>query len=132
MTAEKKSPPVIKFIPAAIVLGGLGWTATVWLFIYTLPYEAGFRWLFFLALFVAVTGTSLPAIAFLNQRFPGRMPATQTVILRQAIWIGLYAAALAWLQIGKLVSFATTLLLGAGLLIVEMLFRLREYGGWRS
>jgi hypothetical protein len=122
---------VIKFVPAAIVLGGLGWTAVVWLVLNALPYAAGVRLLFFLSFFLAVSGTALPGVAFLNRRFPGRIPATQVVILRQSAWLGLYGAAIVWLQIGKLVSFATAALLAIGLLLLETLFRLREIGGWR-
>ena len=132
MESTPQSPSVIKFVPAAILLGGLGWTAVVWLFINAVPYAAGVRWLFFLFFFLAVSGSALPGVAFLNRRFPGRIPATQTVILRQSAWIGLYAAAIAWLQIGKLVTFATAALLAVGLLVLELVFRLREIGGWRS
>ena len=131
MSTQPESPAVIKFVPAAIVLGGLGWTAVVWLFINSVPYAAGIRWVFFLSFFLAVSGSALPGIAFLNRRFAGRIPATQSVILRQSAWVGLYAASLAWLQIGKLVTFATAALLGVGLLVLETLFRLREIGGWR-
>ncbi|HUF38881.1 MAG TPA: hypothetical protein VMN57_10180 [Anaerolineales bacterium] len=131
MSTSPQSPPVIKFVPAAIVLGGLGWTAVVWLFLNAVPYAAGVRWLFFLSFFLAVSGSALPGIAFLNRRFPGRIPATQAVVLRQSAWVGLYAAALAWLQIGRLVTFATAALIGVGLLILETVFRLREIGGWR-
>lgn len=131
METAPQSPPVIRFVPAAIVLGGLGWAAVVWLVLNALPYAAGVRWLFFLSFFLAVSGSALPAIAFLNRRFPGRIPATQTVILRQSAWIGLYAAAISWLQIGRLVSFATAALLAIGLLVLETVIRLREIGGWR-
>lgn len=131
MGKQPLSPPPIRFVPAAILLGGLGWTAVVWLFLNTLPFEAGYRWLFFLAWFIALTGSSLPAVAFLNRRFPGRIPATQAVILRQSAWIGMYAAALTWLQIGRLASLAIALLLAVILIAIEALFRLRERGLWR-
>ncbi len=132
MSPPPESPPIIKFVPAAVMLGGLGWTAVVWLFMNSVPYAAGIRWLFFLSFFLAVSGSALPGIAFLNRRFPGRIPATQAVIVRQSAWVGLYAAAIAWLQIGKLVSFATGALLAVGLVVLETVFRLREIGGWRS
>ena len=131
MSSESTSPGVIKFVPAAILVGGAGWTGVVWLFINTQPFEAGFRWLFFLTWFLAITGSSLPAVAFLNRRFPGRIPATQTVIIRQASWIGVFAAALAWLQIGRLANLSIMILLLVGIGGIEASIRFRERGQWR-
>ncbi len=124
------SPPVIKFIPAAILLGGLGLAGLAWLVIYTLP-TAGPRWLFFLCWFLTLTGISLPIMAFLNRRFPGESPASQAVIVRQATWIGLYGCVLAWLQIGRVVTFPLALWIAAGLGLVEWLLRLRERSLWK-
>ncbi len=132
MSSNATSPAVIKFIPAAILSGGTGLIALIWLFLNTRPFEAGYRWLFFLSWFLAVTGSSLPAVAFLNRRFPGRIPATQIVIVRQAAWIGVFAATLAWLQIGRLVNFSIALLLAIGIAAIEISIRFRERGQWRS
>lgn len=126
------APPIIKFVPAAILLGGIGWTSLIWLLINTRPFEAGYRWLFFLAWFVSITGSALPAVAFLNHRFPGRIPATQKVILRQSAWIGLFAAAIAWLQIGRFVNLAIVTLLVVGISAIEISIRFRERGQWRA
>ncbi|NUM43115.1 MAG: hypothetical protein HUU38_00300 [Anaerolineales bacterium] len=127
---ENTSPPVIKFLPASILLGGLGLAGLGWLLIYTLP-TVGPRWLFFLCWFLLLTGVSLPVMAFLNRRFPSEAPATQAVIIRQATWIGLYGCILAWLQIGRVVTFPLALWIAAGLGLVEWLLRLRERGAWR-
>ena len=127
---KNSSPPVIKFIPAAILLGGLGVAGLAWLVIYTLP-TVGPRWLFFLCWFMALTGLSLPIIAFLNRRFPGESPANQSVIIRQATWVGLYGCVLAWLQIGRVVTFPLALWIAAGLGLVEWLLRLRERCLWK-
>ena len=125
-----QSPPVIKFIPASILLGGLGLAGIAWLLIYTLP-TPGPRWLFFLSWFLALTGISLPIMAFLNRRFPGEVAATQGVIIRQATWIGVYGCLLAWLQIGRVVTFPLALWIAAGLGLVEWLLRLRERSLWK-
>ncbi len=125
------SPPVIKFVPAAVLLGGLGWVGVAWLVIYTVP-TVPTGWLFFLAWFLAITGSALPAVAYLNIRFPGSIPATQNVITRQSVWVGVYASTLAWLQIGGLVTFAIALLLAGGLAVIEGFVRLRERGQWRG
>jgi hypothetical protein len=106
-------------------MGGIAW-----LVLYTLP-TVGPRWLFFFCWFMALTGISLPVIAFLNRRFSGTPPASQSVILRQATWIGLYGCVLAWLQIGRVVTFPLALWIAAGLGLVEWLLRLRERSLWK-
>ena len=87
---------------------------------------------FVMAWFLAITGPMLPVMAFLNRRFPGSFPATQSVIVRQASWIGVFAAAMAWLQIGRLLNYSIVLLLAIGLLVIEISIRFRERGQWRS
>ena len=131
METESSSPKYSKFLPAAIFLSVLGWGALIWLFINTRPFEAGYRWLFFLSWFLAISGAALPATAFLNQRFPGRFPATQSVIVRQAAWVGLFAASIAWLQIGRLVNYSIVLLLAIGIIVIEISIRFRERSQWR-
>lgn len=131
MSNDLFPPRVIKFVPAAILLSGMGLAGLLWLFLNTQPFEAGYRWLFFLCWFLMVTGGALPAVAFLNRRFPGRIPATQTVIIRQATWIGVFASTVAWLQLGRLVTFAMVLLIGIGIAAIEVLIRFRERGLWR-
>jgi len=121
---------VIKFLPVAIILGGAGWIGVIWLVINTLP-TVGPRWLFFFCWFLALTGTALPVVAFLNRRFPGRVPCKPSVVVRQAIWVGLYGSTLAWLQIGRVVTTALVLFLAVGLILVEWLLLLRERSIWR-
>lgn len=96
---------------------------------FTLP-TVGPRWLFFFLGVLAVTGTALPAIAYLNRRFPTEPPANPSVILRQSIWIGIYIPTLAWLQIGRVLTPALALLLALGLIVIEWLLRLRERSQW--
>jgi hypothetical protein len=124
------SPSVIKFLPTSIVMGGLGWAGIVWLIINTRPITP-MQWLFFFLWFVALTGTALPIFAYLNLRFPGEPPATQAVIIRQATWIGIYGCVLAWLQIGRVVTFPLALWIAAGLGLIEWLLRLRERSVWK-
>ena len=125
-----KSPTPIKFVPAAIILGSIGWTGLIWLFFNTFP-TVGPRWFFFLFWFLAITGPALPLVAFLNRRFPPSFPAKQKAILRQSMWIGFYGATLAWLQIGRIITPALALLIAFGLAAIEWLIRLRERSMWR-
>jgi hypothetical protein len=124
------SPPVRKFLPAAVILALLGWSGLIYLFIYTRP-TVGPRWLFFFLSVLAITGTTLPVMAFLNRRFPSTPPTTSVVVLRQALWAWIYFPTLAWLQIGRVLTPALALLLLLGFVLIEWLLRLRERSQWK-
>lgn len=125
-----ESPAVASFLPASIILMLLGWGGLVAVLLYTEP-SGGTRWLFFFTAVLAITGTTLPGTAYLNRRFPSHPPATTGIILRQAIWIGIYIPTLAWLQIGGVLNPFLALLLGVGLFLIESLLRLRERAQWK-
>ena len=124
------SPPVSSFLPSAILLMILGWGGLYFLLIYTTP-SGGARWAFFFAGVLAFTGTSLPLVAFLNRRFPSIPPPSTTVVLRQALWIGIYFPTLIWLQIGRVLNPFIALLLAVGFALIEWLLRMRERSQWR-
>ncbi len=115
-------------IPALVMsLGGWGGLALlVW---YTLP-TVWPRWGFFALLTLALTGTSLPVIYFLHRRFPSEPPAGPRVIVRQAIWVGVYGTTLAWLQLGRVVTLWVAFGLATGFILLEGLIRLRERSRW--
>lgn len=130
------SPPVKTFLPSAGILAVLGWGG-FFLIGQFLPADAGGRWAMFFALMLAVTGTIMPIVAFLNRRFPSKPPPTAGVILRQSIWFGVYATTLAWLQyiymnfFERSIPVSLAILLGLGLIIIELLLRLRERSQWK-
>lgn len=126
---ENTSPSVKSFIPTAIILIVVGWGGLFYLFQNTLP-TVGPRWLFFFLAVLALTGSILPAVAFLNRRFPSNPPATTGVIIRQSLWVGIYFPTLAWLQLGRTLTPALAVLLAAGLVLIEVLLRLRERTRW--
>lgn len=78
-----------------------------------------------------MAGTSIPFIAFLNWRFPTAIPVTFSVIVREALEIGVYAATLLWLNKGNVLNTGLALVLGLGLLFAEALLRLRAQSQWR-
>jgi hypothetical protein len=118
------------FLPAALLLMVLGWGGLYLVTRYTEP-SGGTRWLFFFAGVLAGTGTALPIVAFLNRRFPSTPAPTHAVIVRQALWVGIYVPILAWLRIGRVVNFSLAILLAAGLILIEWLLRLRERSLWK-
>jgi hypothetical protein len=108
----------------------LGWGAFAFLVFFTEP-NGGTRWAMFFTSMLAITGTVLPIVSFLNRRFPSLPPPTRGVIVRQAIWVGLYFPTLIWLQIGRVMNPSLALLLAVGLLLIEGLLRLIERSLWK-
>lgn len=127
---SSQTPSVKTFLPAAIILAVIGWGGLIYVFFFTLP-TVGPRWLFFFLSVLAITGTVLPGVAFLNRRFPSIPPATASVVLRQALWLGIYFPTLAWLQIGRVLTPSLALLLLLGFILIEWLLRLRERSQWK-
>lgn len=124
-------PPSIRsFMPAALILALIGWGGLYVLINFTIP-TVGPRWLFFFLSVLALTGTSLPFVAFLNKRFPTDPPISSGVIIREALWIGIYFPTLAWLQLGRVLTPTLILLLAVGLSAIEILLRLRERSQWK-
>jgi hypothetical protein len=127
---SRQTPPVNTFLPAAAFLAALGWGGLVFLIIFTLP-TVGPRWLFFFTAVLAVSGTAMPLIAFLHIRFPSKPAITPWVVVRQSILVGIYLPTLAWLQIGRVLTSGLVVMLAAGLVILELLLRLRERSQWK-
>lgn len=115
---------------SSLLLMLLGWGGLYFLITQTLPYVWP-RWGFFVLALMAITGTVLPIVYFLHRRFPGEKPAESNVIVRQAMWFGVYGATLAWLQLGRLVTVYVVLGLAGGLAAIEYFIRLREKARWK-
>jgi len=124
------SPRVANFLPAAVILFIIGWGGLIALTITTLP-TVGPRWLFFFLCVMAITGTMLPIIAFLNRRFPNTPPPSAMVVVRQSLWFAIYGATLIWLQMGRVLNPALAILLAIGLVLIEFLLRLSEKSQWK-
>lgn len=103
----------------------IGWGGIAALLYFSLPFVWA-RWGFFVFGIMALTGTALPVVYFLHHRFPSDSPAGSNVIVREALWVGVYGATLAWLQLGRLVTLYVILGLAGGLVAIEYFIRLRE------
>ncbi|MCB0100793.1 MAG: hypothetical protein H6635_14775 [Anaerolineales bacterium] len=110
---------------SALALALIGWGGLYLILVFTLPLVWA-RWGFFVLLLMALTGTALPLVFFLHQRFPETPPADANIIIRQAMWVGVYGATLAWLQLGRLVTLYVILGLAGGLIAAEYFIRIRE------
>lgn len=122
---NNKHLPFTPVLVTGLALAVIGWFGLVALFLLTLP-NLGPRWLFFFLGFLAFSGSALPVVYFLNRRFPTNPPADSGVLIRQALWIGIYFDLLAWLQLGRILNLMLVLFLAAGLMLIEFLIRLRE------
>jgi hypothetical protein len=118
------------YIASTIVLFIIGWGCAA-LAVFTLTPTVWARWLLFFGGTLGLTSLALPATWFLNLRFPAKSPVGTVVIVRQAVWLGVYGALLTWLQQERLVSLWTGLGLAAGLTAIEYLMRMRENARWQ-
>jgi len=108
----------------------LGWGGLLWVIFFNVP-SGGTRWVFFFTGVLALTGTVLPFVAYLNRRFPSNPPPTPAVIVRQALWIGIFPPTLAWLRIGRVLTPSLALLIGLSFFFIEWFIRLRERSLWK-
>jgi uncharacterized membrane protein len=113
------------YLASTIALIVIGWGGLAAIFFYSTPFVWA-RWGFFAFGIMAFTGTALPVVYFLNRRFPAEPPAESNVIVRQALWVGIFFATLAWLQLGRLVTLYVILGLAGGLIAIEYSIRVRE------
>ena len=120
----------LPYLSSTISLFVLGWGAAA-IAIFTLTPTVWARWLLFFGGTLGLTGLAMPVIWFLNLRFPSEPPAGSTVIVRQAIWVGLYGVLLVWLQQARLVTLWIGLGLALGLVAIEYLVRMREKARWQ-
>ncbi len=124
-----KLAPFHLFLWVSIVLCLIGYGGLVFVFFYTLP-TLGPRWLFYFLLTLALTGTALPVAYLLNRRFPSMPPVENSVVLREAMWFGVFGSLTAWLRQGGVFTTGLALVLAAGLALVEFLLRLSERSQW--
>jgi hypothetical protein len=123
-------PTFRAYLPSTILLILFGWGGLSGLVYFTLP-TVWPRWAFFLLWVMALTGSALPISYFFNTRFPSDPPIESNVIVREALWVGIFGATLAWLQLGRLVTLWVIFGLAGGLIAVEYFIRLREQARWK-
>lgn len=123
-------PSFRHYLLPALFMALLGWGGLALLINYTLPFVWP-RWGFFVLWVLALTGTALPFIYLLNRRFENKAFIEPNVIVRQALWVGVYGATLAWLQLGRLLSLWVWMGLAGGFIAAEYLIRLRERARWK-
>ncbi|MCS6834921.1 MAG: hypothetical protein NZ750_02755 [Anaerolineae bacterium] len=124
----------VGLLAAAALMMVLGYGGLTWLITQSLPRIGGELWLFFVLLLLAVSGTALPIVRYLNVRFTPleREVPPSGVIVRQSIWVGLFVVTCAWLQIPRLLNVALAALIALLLLGTELFIRSRELAAERE
>ena len=93
-----------------------------------LPINGTSKSVFFVLLFSAITSTMMPVVSYLNARF-GKFSNVRTYgvrFVRQSIWIGLFLAVTAWLQMQRALNATLALILMAVLVLIETFMITRE------
>ena len=117
-------------IITSVLIAFIGWIGLFFLIQYTQPF-LGPRWLFFFLLTMAISGTALPIVYFLNIRFPNDPPANTSVIIRQTVWFAIFFDLLAWLQLGRVLNSILIVVIAIGIITIENLIRLVERSRWQ-
>lgn len=86
--------------------------------------------MFFVAAVLAVSGLTLPLIAYFNRIIQPFGPANYETVVREATMLGVYGGILLWLNKGQVLTAGLALILGIGLILVELLIRLRNRSQW--
>lgn len=80
---------------------------------------------FLASVLVAVTGLSLPLAYYLNKRFGRSGSRRFLVVLRQAMWVGIWIAFCVWLQMNRSLGIGIVLLVAGVLVTIEVLLQIR-------
>jgi len=108
----------------SLLLGVIGLGGLFFLF-FNLEPTLGPRWLFFFFLTISGSGAALPVVYIIHRRAATQyVPAK--VILREAIFFGVFLDLWAWLQIGRIASNLIVLILAGGLILLEVFLRMAE------
>jgi hypothetical protein len=115
---------------ASIIMAGAGWLGVILIMATTLP-TVGPRWLFFFLVGLAITGTAVPFVWLIHQRFARDKSAPASILLRQAILFSFYIELLIWLQINRSLSLSLAILLAVGIAGIEFLLQVLDRSRWR-
>lgn len=126
---DKGSPTVRAVLPITLLLALPGWLGLLYLMTQTVP-DLGNRWLFYVAIVLALAGTSIPILTYLNRVIHLLGPSSFEIIIRESTMLGIYAGVLIWFNKGQVLSLGLALILGIGLFLIEMLLRFRSRSEW--
>ncbi|MEO8394237.1 MAG: hypothetical protein ABI700_14700 [Chloroflexota bacterium] len=124
---NKTPPDHTGMIVAAAIMMVAGWGGLYYLVTTQIP-RVGQRWMFFVLVQIAVAGTVMPFLRYINVRLT---PVTRAVppsgvIVRQSVWFGLFVVTCAWLQIPRVLTIPIMFFLALAFIVIELFLRSRE------
>lgn len=117
-------PPFSKVISAAILLFICGLAGLAVVIFFTEPLLAP-RWLAYFFLTLLATGLTLPFVYFFQRRI-AKAPIADSILVREALWFGVFIDLVVWLQLGRVLNGLLAVFLAGGFVILEVLLRLAE------
>jgi hypothetical protein len=113
---------------ASLAMLGVGGIGLATLISIAQPRIGAELWLYFLCVHLIVTGFTLPIVRFVNMRFTPLTaePPSGGVLVRQSVWLGLFAVIVVWLQMLRVLSVVTLFLLALVFIVLEVFLQLRE------
>lgn len=81
--------------------------------------------MFFFFLSIIGAGIALPFSYLIQRRFANQAVQGK-VLIREAIFFGVFLALIAWLQLGRILTNLIVVVIAAGFTLLEMLLRMAE------
>jgi hypothetical protein len=117
-------PPFSRVFSAAIILFICGTAGLAAVVFFTEPLLAP-RWLAYFFLTLLATGLTLPFVQIFQRRI-AKAPVTDSILVREALWFGVFVDLVVWLQLGRVLNGLLAIFLAGGFIILEVLLRLAE------
>jgi hypothetical protein len=80
---------------------------------------------FLAAIVVSVSGLMLPVAHYLNKKLSQGENSNYLVVLRQAMWVAIWAAFCTWLQINRSFGWGVAILVAAVFFVLEIMLQVR-------
>ena len=124
---NKTPPDHTGMMVAAAIFIVVGWGGLYYLVTTQIP-RVGQRWMFFVLVQIAVAGTVMPFLRYINVRLTPitRAVPPSGVIVRQSVWFGLFVVTCAWLQIPRVLTIPIMFFLALAFIVIELFLRSRE------
>ena len=116
--------PFSKILIAALILVFIGLAGMVVIIFFTEP-TLGPRWLGYFFLTLLASGLVLPFVHIFQRRV-AKQPVADGILIREALWFGIYVDLVAWLQLGRVLNGLIVIFLAGGFIVLEVLLRMSE------
>jgi len=123
-------PPFGKILISSIFLTILGGGGLAFIFVFYEP-TLGPRWMFFFFLTIIGSGIALPISYLIQRRFADQVVLNK-VLIREAIFFGVFLALIAWLQLGRILTNLIIVIISIGFILLEMLLRMAEKATFKA